>query len=82
MGFFIHYCDQIQEDSPPYGMAQLIHPITWTTYKRRGDGVCVCACPEKKVPEGLWNMTVNEIGREENMAIRMNVINLLNAQHF
>lgn len=46
MGSFIHYCDQIQQDSPPYGMAQLIHPITWTTYKTRGgEGmVCLCVC--------------------------------------
>lgn len=45
-GSFIHYCDQIQQDSPPYGMAQLIHLITWTTYRTRGgEGVfCVCVC--------------------------------------
>lgn len=46
MGSFIHYCDQIKQDSPPYGMAQRIHPITWTTYRTRGgEGmVCVCLC--------------------------------------
>lgn len=45
MGSFIHRCDQIKEDSPPYGMAQLIHPITWTTHSnRRGKEWCVSTC--------------------------------------
>lgn len=81
MGSFIHYCDQIQQDSPPYGMAQLIYPITSTTYKTRGEGmVCVCACAGEKVPEGF--LTVNERGSEENRATTRSVINLLKAQHF
>lgn len=65
MGSFIHSCDQIQQDSPPYGMAQLIHPITWTAYRTRGGrgggggGVCVSVrvCAEEKVPEGFSNVT-------------------------
>lgn len=65
MGSFIHSCDQIQQDSPPYGMAQLIHPITWTAYRTRGGrgggggGVCVSVrvCAEEKVPEGFLNVT-------------------------
>lgn len=44
-GSFIHCRDQIQQDSSPYGMAQLIHPITWTTYTTRREGmVCACVC--------------------------------------
>lgn len=86
MGSFIHCCDQIQQDSPPYGMAQLIHPITWTTYKTRGEErmvcVCFCVCAEEKVPEGFLRMTVNERGSEKNKAMRRNVINLLKAQYF
>lgn len=44
-GSFIHGCDQIEQDSPPYGMAQLIHPVARTTYMAAGEGnVCVCMC--------------------------------------
>ena len=84
-GSFIHYSDQIQQDSPPYGMAQLIHPITWTTYTTRGEGmvcVCVCVCAGEKVPGGFLNMTVNERGSEENKAATRSVINLVKAQRF
>jgi len=80
-GSFIHHCDQIQQDSPPYGMAQLIHPISWTTHSnRRGKGCCVCVCV------CVWrrrclNITVNERGSEEKTARIRGLINLLYSQH-
>lgn len=86
MGSFIHYCDQIQQDSPPYGMAQLIHLITWTTYRTRGgEGmVCVCMCVcmwRRRCLKVFLNMTVNERGSEKNKATTRILIDLQKAQH-
>lgn len=88
MGSFIHDCDQIQQDSPPYGMAQLIHPITWTAYRTRGgEGVvclrvCLSACV--RWGEGAWRFLEydSKWREEENKATSRNIINLLKAQHF
>lgn len=46
-GSFIHYCDQIQQDSPPYGMAQLIHPITCIASRAREGEAMACVCAHR-----------------------------------
>lgn len=45
-GSFIHGYDQIEQDSPPYGMAQLIHPVARAPYMAAGgeENACVHVC--------------------------------------
>lgn len=59
-GSFIHGCDQIEQDRPPYGMAQLIHPITRATCRAAGGegNACVrmCMCVRVCVCWSLWSV--------------------------
>lgn len=81
MGFFIHQRDQIQQDSPPYGMAQRIHPISRTIYRtRRVKGmVCLPVSMRACDREGALNMLANE-KRDVNRNLNRTVINVLQTQ--
>lgn len=63
-GSFIHGCDQIEQDSPPYGMAQLIHPVARAPYMAAGGegNVCACACARACV---CWSLKSDNKRRSE-----------------